>query len=152
MPRFARPLVLIAVCSFSLLCTACSSNAKKIVGKWKMESMTNKDGKEQKFADMGFAPVMEFTADGNVKVSLDTSNLSPEMKQLMEQKKGDADIASESKQVGKYKVSGSNIQFLDMKDADESPFGKKQGGKLSFSGDNLTITGEDGSVKLIRMK
>jgi hypothetical protein len=148
----ARPLALIAVCGIALVCTACSSNSKKIVGKWKMVSVTGKDGKEQMAEPGGIGFIMEFTSDGNVKAGLDTSTMPEEMKKLMEQNKEAAEKMGETKQIGKYKVSGSTIEFLDMKNPGESPFGKKQGGKLSFDGDNLTITGDDGTVKLTRMK
>jgi len=148
----ARPLVLIAVCSLCLACTACSSNSKKIVGKWKMVSVTAKDGKEQKSEPGGLGFIMEFTADGNVKAGLDTSSMPEEMKKFMEQSKEAGEKMNEMKQVGKYKVSGSTIEFLDMQGSGDNPFGKKQGGKLSFSGDDLTITSEDATVKLTRMK
>ena len=75
MPSFYRPLALIAVCGLVLACTACNSNSKKIVGKWKMVSMVDKDGKEQKMEFMGMSPVMEFTADGNIKAGMDASNM-----------------------------------------------------------------------------
>lgn len=148
----ARPFALIAICALALACSACSSNSKKIVGKWRFVSMTGKDGKEQKADIMGMTPFMEFTADGNIKAGLDTSTMPEEMKKLMEQNKEAAAKMSESKQVGRYKVSGSTIEFLQMEKAEETPFGKKNGGKLSFEGDHLTITGEDGSMKLTRMK
>jgi hypothetical protein len=148
----ARPLALIAVCGIALVCTACSSNSKKIVGKWKMVSVTGKDGKEQMAEPGGIGFIMEFTSDGNVKVGLDTSTMPEEMKKLMEKNKEAGEKMNEMKQVGKYKVSGSTIEFLDMQGSGDNPFGKKQGGKLSFSGNDLTITSEDATVKLTRMK
>jgi Lipocalin-like domain len=148
----ARPLALIAVCSLAMLCTACSSNAKKIVGKWKFVSMTPKDGKEQKLEFMGMSAVMEFTADGNIKVGLDTSNLPAELKQKMESDKEAAAKMNEMKQVGKYKVSGDTIEFQDIEKSGDSPLGKNNKGKLTFDGDTLTITGDDGSFKLSRVK
>ena len=76
----ARPLALIVVCGLALACTACSSNSKKIVGKWKVVSVTAKDGKEQKADFMGMAPIMEFTSDGNIKAGMDASNMPAEFK------------------------------------------------------------------------
>ena len=49
--------------------------------------------------------------------------------------------------------SGDTISFEDMeKGGDGAPFGKNNKGKLKFDGDNLTITGDDGSLKLSRVK
>ena len=152
MPSFYRPLALIAVCGLVLACTACNSNSKKIVGKWKMVSMVDKDGKEQKMEFMGMSPVMEFTADGNIKAGMDASNMPAEFRQKFDADKDAAAKMSETKQVGKYKVSGNTIEFVDVKQSEDSPLGKKNKGKMTFDGDNLTISGDDGSLKLTRMK
>ena len=124
----------------------------KIVGKWKIVSMTEKNGKEQKMEFMGMSAFLDFTADGNVKVGLDTSGMPAEFKQKMEADKDALAKMSETKQVGKYKVSGDTIEFIDMEEGGDSPFGKNNKGKLAFDGDNLTISGDDGSVKLTKMK
>ena len=97
------------------------------------------------------ATLVEFTADGNVKVGADTSNMPPELKQKMEGEKGAAKF-EEMQQVAKYKVSGDIIEFQDLEKSGDSPFGKNNKGKLNFDGDNLTISGDDGNLKLSRMK
>jgi hypothetical protein len=152
MPVSYRPLALIAVCGLALACTACNSNSKKIVGKWKMVSMIDKDGKEQKMDLMGMTPVMEFTSDGKLMVGLDTSNMPAEFRQKMEEDKEAVAKMSETKEVGKYKVSGSTLEFQDMKGSGDNPFGKKNRGTMKFNGDNLTLTGDDGTLNLTRLK
>jgi len=149
----SRKVAFVLFAAVALVATGCNSNAKKIVGKWKMVSMTQKDGKEQKADVMGMTPIMEFTADGSVKVGVDASGMPAEFKQKLEADKDAMAKLSETKQVAKYKVSGDTIEFLDMeKGGEDSPFGKNNKGKLTFEGDNLTLTGDDGSVKLSRMK
>lgn len=149
----SRTVALIVLSAVALGVTGCNSNAKKIVGKWKMVSMTDKAGKEQKADFMGMSAIMEFTADGNIKVGLDASGLDPMLKQKMEADKDAMAKLSETKQVGKYKVSGNYIEFQDMeKSGDGSPLGKNNKGKLAFEGDNLTISGDDGSIKLSKVK
>jgi hypothetical protein len=148
----SRKVAFVLFAAVALVATGCNSNAKKIVGKWKAVSMTTKDGKEQKADLLGMSPILEFTADGNIKVGLDASSLPPDVKKQMEGDKDAAAKLSEMKQVGKYKVSGDSIEFQDTEKSGESPFGKNNKGKLTFEGDNLTLTGDDGSVKLSRMK
>jgi len=148
----ARRFAVLLLAGLALAATGCGGNAKKIVGKWKMVSMTSKDGKEQKADFLGMSPLMEFTADGNIKIGLDMSNAPPELKQKMEADKESAAKMQEMKQVAKYKVSGDTIEFQDMDKSGDSPLGKNNKGKLTFEGDNLTISGDDGSLKLTRVK
>jgi hypothetical protein len=152
MKSVSRLIAIAILATFALSATGCNSNAKKIVGKWKMVSMTEKDGKEQKLDFMGMTPLMEFTADGNIKVGIDASSLPPEFKQKLEADKDAAAKLQEMKQIGKYKVSGDVIEFQEMNSKGDSPFGKNNKGKLVFDGDNLTISGDDGSIKLSRAK
>jgi hypothetical protein len=44
------------------------------------------------------------------------------------------------------------IEFQDVQSSGDSPLGKNNKGKISFDGDNLTMTGDDGTLKLTRMK
>jgi len=152
MRQAARPLALVAVCCIALVSTACNSNSKKIVGKWKMVSMTDKNGKEQPMEMMGMTPVMEFTSDGFIKVGMDTTNMPDEFRKQFEGNKEAPAKMSEMKQVGKYTISGSVIEFHDVQSSGDSPLGKNNKGKISFDGDNLTMTGDDGTLKLTRMK
>jgi hypothetical protein len=152
MQRVARPLAFVVLASAALLAAGCGNNKEKIVGKWKLVSMTPKNGQEQKLEFMGMSPVMEFTADGNIKVGVDASTVPPAFKEMLEKSPDGAAKLNEMQHVGKYKVSGSSIEFVDMKKGEDSPLGSKNGGKLSFDGDNLTITGDDGTLKLTRAK
>lgn len=146
-----RTVAFAVLAGLTLVATGCSNNKAKLVGKWKMVAATDKDGKEHKADFMGITPLMEFTADGNIKVGVDMSSLPAEFKEKMGSSPEAAKM-TEMKQVGKYKVSGDTIEFLDMEKGDDSPFGKRNRGKLKFDGDNLTISGDDGSMKLSRMK
>src|SRR5437588_5621010 len=100
-----RKLVALAVCGLLLTCTACSSNKTKIVGKWKLVSMTDKDGKEQKAPAEAGAAVLDFTADGNINVMVDTSGFSPEQKAKLEENKELAEKLKKGITIGKYSVS-----------------------------------------------
>jgi hypothetical protein len=133
------------------LLSGCGSNKDKLVGKWKMVSATHKDGKVQNLEDVGM--IMEFTADGNIKVGMDPSKIPPGLKEMMEKSPEGAAKLTEMQQVGKYKVSGDTIELEDMKKGgDDSPFGKNNRGKLKFEGDTVTLSGDDGSLKLSRIK
>jgi hypothetical protein len=151
MVRASRPLALVVLATVALFAAGCGNSKEKLVGKWKLVSMTPKDGKEQSLEQAGMTILMEFTADGDIKAGVDPNSLPPELKAMMEKSPEAAGKMGEMQQVGKYKVSGSSIEFVDMKKSGDSPFGK-QGGKMSFSGDNLTITSDDGTVKLTRAK
>lgn len=105
----------------------------------------SRDGKQQK-DPLGVMPVMEFTADGNIKTAIDPDSLPPELKKL--DKEAMAKL-TEPKQFGKYKVSGDTIEFLDTKG--DSQFGSSKNGTLKFEGDTLTITvGEAVTMKFSR--
>jgi hypothetical protein len=130
-----------------------SDNKGKILGKWKVVSMTPKDGKEQKLdIGGGLTAILEFTADGNARVGVDASSLSPELKAILEKNPEAAAKFAEMNQVGKYKVSGDAIEFVELKNPEGGPFGKNNKGKLKFDGDTLTLTGDDGILKLTRIK
>lgn len=147
-----RTIAFVALTGVALIVTGCSGNKDKIVGKWKLVSMTAKDGKEQKADFMGITPIMEFTADGNIKVGLDAASLPAELKGKMD--KDATAKMSEMKQIGQYKISGDIIEFVgtEKKEGSENPFSKNNKGKLSIDGDNMTITGDDGTVKFSRLK
>jgi len=146
-----RTVALFAVVGL-LASTGCKGNKDKIVGKWKMESMTDKDGKEQKMNIMGMTPMLEFTADGNVNVGMDMSGLSEDMKKAMEADKEKASEVGKMQPAGKYTVSGDTIELTSTEKG--AGFGKKDKvkGKLKIDGDTLTITGDDGTLKLTRVK
>jgi len=117
-----------------------------------MVSMTGKDGKEQKADALGMTPIMEFTADGNVKFGLDMSGMPADFKEAMEKGGKDAAKMGETQEVGKYKVSGDTIEFIGGEKKGDGPFSKNEKGKLKIDGDTMTISGEDGTVKFSRMK
>jgi len=148
-----RKFAFLVLAGLALTAAGCNSNKSKIVGKWKMVSIANKDGKEQKMDLLGVTPLMEFTSDGNIKVGADMSGMSAELKEMMEKAGKDAAKANEMQQVGKYKVSGDMIEFVDVeKKGGDSPFGKSNKLNLKIDGDTMTWTGEDGTIKFSRMK
>jgi hypothetical protein len=146
----ARPFALIAVCGLVLACTACGSRNKgKIEGKWKLVSAPGVDEKQVAEADQrGMYMYFEFKPDGSVNVGLGSTKA--------DEKNGEAGLAMEA---GKYKLlSGHKVEFSGMKGD-----GKKDGGGLfgkgdksvvevKVDGDNMTITGSDGTGKLVRVK
>ncbi len=147
-----RKIAFVVLAGLAITTVGCSGNKDKIVGKWKMVSMTGKDGKEQKMDMFGITPIMEFTADGNIKVGVDAGSLPAEFKEKMANNKEAAAKMNETKQIGKYKVSGDTIEFVDMEKSGDSPFGKSNKAALKFEGDNATISGDDGTLKISRMK
>jgi hypothetical protein len=141
-----RILALAILVGLPIIATGCNSNKNKIVGKWKMVSMTKKDGKEEK-APEGFTFLLEFTADGNVKLGMDLGNLPAEIKEKAGNK------ADEMHQLGTYKVSGSTLELQGTGKGDEGPFGKRNRGTVKFEGnDTMLITDDEGTAKLTRVK
>ena len=146
----ARPFALIALCGIALACTACGSRNKgKIEGKWKLVSAPGTD--EKKFAEadqLGMYMYFEFTPDGSVNLGLGSTKA--------DEKNGQAGLVMGA---GKYKLlSGHKVEFSGM-----SGDGKKDGGGLfgkgdksvnevKIDGDNMTITGSDGTGKFVRVK
>ncbi len=128
-----RNVASILLPSLALITIGCTRNSDKLVGKWKMTSLS-RDGKQQK-DPLGVMPVVEFTADGNIKAGIDADSLPSELKKL--DKEAMAKL-TEQKHFGKYKVSGDTIEFLDTKG--DSLFGRSKEGTLKFEGDNLAIT------------
>ena len=145
-----RSLALLVLTALTLTSAGCGGvNKDQLIGKWKMVSITPKDGQEQKVEFGGVAVIMEFTADGNIRAGADLTNVAPELKEMIAKNKE----ASETKQVGKYKLSGSTIEFVDMDTKGGGPpFGKKNGGKIKIDGDTMTISGDDGTIKFTRAK
>jgi len=147
-----RNLAFVLLAGLALTAAGCSSG-NKIVGKWKLASMT-KDGREEKAPPGSEAAIFEFTADGNLNLLLDTNSLPPEQKAQMEQDKETAEKMKKGMLLGKYTVSGDTIEVSPTGKADgPNLFGKdKEKSKLKFEGDTMTITSEKESVKFSRVK
>src|SRR5258708_2795394 len=104
-----RNLAFVLLAGLALAAAGCSSGKDKIVGKWKIASMT-KDGKEEKAPPGSDAAIIEFTADGNVNLVMDLSGLPPELKAKMDQDKETAEKMKKGMPLGKYTVSGDTIE------------------------------------------
>jgi len=155
--RLARR-TLAGLIAFGLLtlATGCGNNKEKIVGKWKISSMTDKNGKEENAPPGADAALFEFTSDGNMNLVVDMGNLPADVKAKMEQDKDLAEKIEKAKKgltVGKYTVSGDTIE-VSPADKAEGPslFSKKEKAKLKIDGDTMTITAEDGTFKFTRVK
>lgn len=144
-----RLAFVLLVAALALGASGCNSNAKKIVGKWKMTAVGNDKGKGME----GIVPYLEFKNDGTGAFGLEITD--PKFKDLF----GDAKDMTAS---FKYKVSGDVIELSDFpkdgKKGDGGPFGKsdKAKGKIKFDNDDtLTLTPDDPNEKpmtLTRMK
>jgi hypothetical protein len=146
----ARPLALIAVCGLALACTACNSNSKKIVGKWKITQVGDQQAKSGEDDQIVF--FIEFKADGTGGSGLEVND--PELKKQLEGFQNNAPTF-------KYKVSGDTVELFEHSDSNgkggKGPLPKKDRmkAKMNFEGDTLTLTPEDENekpVKMIRMK
>jgi len=146
-----RNLAFILLAGLALTAAGCSSG-NKIVGKWKVVSMT-KDGKEQQAPPGSDAFMIEFTSDGNMNMFMDLSGLPPELKGKMDEDKETAEKMKKGMPIGKYTVSGDTIEVTPTADG-QGPnlFGKdKEKAKLKFDGDTMTITSDKESVKFSRV-
>jgi hypothetical protein len=146
-----RKLGLFAVAVLVLVAAGCGGNKDKLVGKWKIDSISGKGAE-------GFTKMMEaakiffyfeFGKDDTVKMGADSND--PTVKAELAKEKD-----KEKPTSGKYKVSGDMLEFVDMGDkADKSgPLGKKDEKiKMKFDGnDKLSFSGSDGTMNLSRIK
>jgi hypothetical protein len=141
-----RKLAFVLLAGLAFVAAGCSGG-NKIVGKWKAVSMTDKDGKEEKADLLGMTMLMEFTSDGKVKMGMDMSGLPAEAKEKMSKE------MSETMEIGTYKVSGDTLDIQPKeKSKDNNPFGKNDKVKFKVEGDTLSLTAEDGTLKLTRVK
>jgi len=134
--------------ALALGASGCNSNAKKVVGKWKMTAVGDDKGKGIE----GIVPYLEFRNDGSGTFGIDITD--PKLKEVF----GDAkDMTANFK----YKVSGDTLELFDLpkdgKKGGEGPFkSDKAKGKIKFEGDDsLTLTPDDEKEKpvtLTRMK
>jgi hypothetical protein len=136
------------------LLAGCGGGKDKLVGKWKVVSMTDKDGKEEKAPPGADAALIEFTADGNMKLVMDLSGLPPEIRAKMEQDKETAAKMQGGVPLAKYTVSGDTIEITASDKGGRGFFGtkEKEKGKFKIEGDTLTISGDDGTLKFTRAK
>lgn len=143
-PSF-RALALALFASVVLLNTGCNSNAKKLVGKWKVTSVGDKSAND-KGPGEGIDFIIEFKSDGTGGASIETTD--PKAQEFVKK-------LNEKAPTFNWSVSGDTVELTNTsKDAKtEGPFGKKEKAKakLKFEGDSLTLTPEDKSEKTITM-
>ena len=145
MKSISRLIALAVLATFALGAAGCSSNSKKLVGKWKLTD-TEMAGK----GDDKIVLFLEFKADGTGNIGMEIND--PELKKMMGEGKG-------AMATFKWSVSGDVLELSDPSGGKgENPFGKKEKarGKIVFEGnDTVTIKPEDEKdkpVKLTRMK
>ena len=145
---FASRKLAFVLLAAALGASGCNSNAKKIVGKWKM----TKVGNEQAKGTEGIVPYMEFKSDGTGTFSIEITD--PKLKEILG---ADKDMTANFK----YKVSGDVLELSELpkdgKKAGDGPFkADKAKGKIKFDNDDtLTLTPDDEKEKpvtLTRMK
>jgi len=153
-----RPFALAAVCGLAMLCTACGSNNKdQIVGKWKIVSLPEKTGTKQKdeFGQMdklGIYVYIEFGAGDAV-----TLGVGAKEAMMLDMIKA---AAPGQKIVwnAKYKLqSGDSVELYDLPKemaGQGGMFGGKDRArvKISINGDNMSMTDEEGTGQLVRVK
>ena len=98
MIRVSRPLAFAVMAVAALFVAGCSGNKNKIVGKWKLVSMT-KDGKEEQAPPGSEAAMIEFTADGKLSMII-------------------GEAGKETRAVGTYKLEADKLA-VSMKVADK---------------------------------
>jgi hypothetical protein len=140
--RSAHKLLGILVVGLALAATGCNSNAKKIVGKWKVSSVGDKTQE-----DMGKGPdfFLEFKGDGTGTASIEAND--PKMQEFVKK-------LNESLPTFKWSVKGDKIELASNGKANgEGLFGQKEKGTgtLKFEGDNLTITPDEAGEKTIKL-
>jgi len=152
MTRITRPLVLSLLFGATLFAAGCgkSSNEGKIVGKWKLLSAPGLDESQMKMAEaLGMSFVFDFKPDGTLVAGLEAKDA--ELAKMIE--KG----GEKTSQTGKYKLlSGDDVEFSGMGGGKGGGglFGKTETSrlKIKIDGDNMTMTGSDGTGNLTRMK
>jgi hypothetical protein len=133
--------------ALALGASGCNSNAKKIVGKWKMTGLGNEKAKGAE----GLVAYLEFKSDGTGQFGIEITD--PKLKEFF----GDAKDMTAG---FKYKVSGDTLELTELpKDGKkgDSPFKSDRAkGKIKFdNNDTLTLTPDDPNEKpvtLTRMK
>jgi hypothetical protein len=147
----ARRFAFLVLAGFALVAAGCGSNNKgKIEGKWKLVSAPGMEEKDVKMLDaFGAYVYFEFTPDGKVNVGADFKD--PQMKEAMA--KSDQKMGAS----GTYKLlSGDDVEFSGLNDKKTSGGlfggGDKSKVKVKIEGDNMTITGSDGTGKFVRVK
>lgn len=146
-PRLVAFALLTAL---ALGATGCGGNAKKLVGKWKMTSIGDKDMSKDKDGDK-ISAFLEFRADGTGGATIETSD--PAAQEFVK-------MLNEKAPTFKWSVNGEKLEVTNTsKDAkSEGLFGgKKEKGTatIKFEGDTLTITPDEAGekpVKLTRVK
>jgi hypothetical protein len=137
--KLAFALLLAAL---ALGASGCNSNAKKIVGKWKLTKVGDKQAKEGE----GAIPYFEFKSDGSGAFTIEFTD--PKAKEFF----GGKDLTFPFK----YKVNGDRIDLSEVskEGMKEGPFGKSDApkGTIKFENkDTLVITPDDEKDKPVTM-
>ena len=133
--------------ALALAATGCNSNAKKLVGKWKVTAI----GDDTKAKMEGLDFILEFKSDGTGAASIVTTD--PKAQEFVQK-------LNENAPTFKWTVNGDKVEITSTpKDGKaEGLFGgKKEKGTatMKFEGDNLTLTPDEAGekpVKLTRVK
>jgi len=147
-----RKIAVVLLAGLAIAVSGCgSNNTSKIIGKWKLASAPGFE-EQAKMLDAFKAYVyFEFKPDGVAVIGADFTD--PAMRDMIA-KAGDK--GDKMSMTGKYKLlNGDDVELSGLGDP------KKGGGlfkgdqsrvKIKIDGDNMTITGSDGTGTLTRIK
>ncbi|MCE9563415.1 MAG: hypothetical protein K8U57_15345 [Planctomycetes bacterium] len=145
-----RKLAFLVFASLAVVVSGCgSNNSGKINGKWKLVSAPGFDEQAKMMEAFKAYVYFEFKEDGTVTVGAGFTD--PTMQEMI------AKSGEKTSMSGKYKLlNGDDVEFSGLNDPKKGGglFGKGDQSrlKIQIDGDNMTITGTDGTGKLTRLK
>jgi hypothetical protein len=140
----SRKVAFVLLAALALIATGCGSNNKgKIEGKWKATSVPGMDEKEKAALKMigedNVAVIMEFTADGKMKLSASLNMLGKSQTKEM--------VTAD------YKLGSGDWVFFSNMNPPPKDGKTKSKDKIVINGDTMTIDTEKGEkITLTRVK
>lgn len=139
-----RSLALIAI---SAVCFAGAvraedkpDNSKKLVGKWKITEVGDKEGGLAKDLDL----ILEFKADGSGVATIEATD--PKAQEFVKK-------LNENPPKFKWTVTGDKVELVSTGKKGEGLFGNKEKATaaIKFDGDKLTMTPDDEKDKVVKL-
>jgi hypothetical protein len=145
-----RKITFLAFAGFVLFAAGCgSANKGKIVGKWKLVSAPGMEEQGKMMEMMKAYIYFEFKADNTIAVGLEITD--PQMKEMFKGEGGTV-VASGSYTLKTGNKVEMNITGKDKKGGTGLFKNEKTLVEIKIDGDNMTITGSDGTGTLTRVK
>jgi hypothetical protein len=153
MPLVPRTLSVALFACLALATAGCgSNNTGKILGKWKLLSAPGLTPEEFKVLETFKAyPCLDFKQDGSIVAGPEFAD--PALKEFIAKGLDNQEMSK----TGTYKLlSGDNVEITGIADVQKAGglFGSSDSGrvKVTIEGDNMTITAENGTAQLTRVK